>query len=78
MSKSSPAVRRVQSTFISEFPVRTHKLEVAQKPWNRTTEIGKFPAGETGVNKSMGLNTKKSVSLWEEEDDDKLFCTTHI
>jgi hypothetical protein len=43
------AVRRVHSTFISEFPVETHKLEVAAKPWDRTTEIGKILAGETGV-----------------------------
>jgi len=42
-------VRRVHSTFISEFSVGTHKLEVALKPWDSTTEIGKIPAGETGV-----------------------------
>jgi hypothetical protein len=45
----SGAVRRVHSTFISEFSVETHKLEVAQKQWEGTTEIRKVPAGETGV-----------------------------
>jgi hypothetical protein len=40
---------RVHSTFISEFSVEKHKLEVAQKPWDRTTEIGKIPAGKVGA-----------------------------
>jgi hypothetical protein len=42
-------------------------------------EIGKIPAGETGVNKPMGLSTKKSIRLGEkeEDDDDKLLRTTH-
>jgi hypothetical protein len=43
------AVRRVHSTFISEFPVETQKFQVAPKPWDRTTEIGEIPDGETGV-----------------------------
>jgi hypothetical protein len=43
------AARRVHSTFISEFPVGTHKLEVALKPRDTTTEIEPIPAGETGV-----------------------------
>jgi hypothetical protein len=73
------AVRRVDSTFSSEFIIGTHKLKVASKPWERTTEIGKIPAGETGVNKPMGLSTKKSIRLGEkdDDDDDKLLRTTH-
>jgi hypothetical protein len=43
------AVRRVHSTSISEFSTERHKLEVAPKPWDSTTEIGMIPAGETGV-----------------------------
>jgi hypothetical protein len=43
------AMSRVYSTFISEISIKTHKLEVAPKPWDRTTEIGQIPAGETGV-----------------------------
>jgi hypothetical protein len=39
----------VHSTFISEFSVDTHKLEVAPKLWDGTTEIGNIPAGEIGV-----------------------------
>jgi hypothetical protein len=72
-------VRRVHSTFISEFPVGTHKLEVAPKLWDTATETGKIPAGEMGVNKLMTLSTKKSISLGEEEEDGdyKLLCTTH-
>jgi hypothetical protein len=32
------AVKRVYSTFITEFSVDTHNLEVAPKPWDSTTE----------------------------------------
>jgi hypothetical protein len=39
------AVRRVHSTLISEFSVETHKLEVATKPRDKTTEIYKIPTG---------------------------------
>jgi hypothetical protein len=42
-------MRNVHSTFTAEFSVETHKLEVAPKSWDSTTEIGKIPAGETGV-----------------------------
>jgi hypothetical protein len=47
-----PALRRVHSTFISEFSVKMHKLKVAPKPWDSTKEIQKIPAGETGVHKA--------------------------
>jgi hypothetical protein len=43
------AVRRVHSTIISEFSIETHKLEIVPKPWDSTMEIGRIPAGETGV-----------------------------
>jgi hypothetical protein len=43
------AISGVHSTFISEFSVETHKLEVAPKPWDRMTETGKILVGETGV-----------------------------
>jgi hypothetical protein len=40
---------RVHSTFITEFSVKTHKSEVAAKPWDRTMVIGKISAGKRGV-----------------------------
>jgi hypothetical protein len=43
------AMRRVHSTFISEFPIDTHKLEVAPKLWVRTMEIREIPVGEIEV-----------------------------
>jgi hypothetical protein len=42
-------VRRVHSTFITEFPVRTHKSEVMLNLQDNTMEIGQILAGETGV-----------------------------
>jgi hypothetical protein len=42
-------VRRVHLTFISEFPIETHKLQGMPKPHDSTKEIGKTPAGEAGV-----------------------------
>jgi hypothetical protein len=43
------AMSRVHPTSIFVFSVETHKLEVAPKPWDRNTKIGKIPAGEAGV-----------------------------
>jgi hypothetical protein len=42
-------VSRVYSTSISQFSAETHKIEVAPKPWEWKTEIGKVPNGEAGV-----------------------------
>jgi hypothetical protein len=42
-------VRRVHSTFITEFPVRTHKSEVMLNLQDSIMEIGQILAGETGV-----------------------------
>jgi hypothetical protein len=36
-------MRRVHLASFIEFPIRTHKLEVAPKPWESTTEIGEIP-----------------------------------
>jgi hypothetical protein len=79
LKEKTKTITREESTqpYFLQFPVGTHKLEVAPKPWDRTTEIGKIPAGETGVNKPMGLSTKKSISLGEKEEGDKLLCKTH-
>jgi len=32
-----------------ELPTATDRWKVAPKPWDRTTEVGKIPAGATGV-----------------------------
>jgi hypothetical protein len=43
-------VRRVHSTFISEFfIVEIHKLDIALKLGGSTTQTRKIPAGEIGV-----------------------------
>jgi hypothetical protein len=42
-------VRRAHMTFIFEFSIKTHRLEVAPKPWDSTMEIGNIPADERGV-----------------------------
>jgi hypothetical protein len=32
-----------------ELPIGTDRWKVAPKPWDSTTEVGKIPAGATGV-----------------------------
>jgi hypothetical protein len=46
--------KRVHSTFVFEFPIQTHKLEVMLQPWDRITETVKIPADETEVLNNMG------------------------
>jgi hypothetical protein len=42
-------VRRVHSTFISEFSVQSYKLQFVLKPRDSKTEMGKIPEDETRV-----------------------------
>lgn len=51
-------VRRVDSTFIYEFPVGTHKLVVAPKQWDNTTEIGRNLLVRQELINLKGLNTR--------------------